>query len=777
MVLDKSSGSSLGITVGPSLDVTSIDADGLVASWNAANVGKEVKLGHRIVQVNGKTDAAEILEKIKAQEVLEIKLAREAPSELGDTDGDKESTMPSPTSTGARAAQAWAVDVASEETPPPQIRNLKNKFDASSEHTGTDGKDGDLVELPSPSTHTSLLTHSLLSPHNAASPPVQLPSPQTGPTPRSHLMTKSMLSPSDRAAAEAVRDSSRTSKLSPGDLVALRELAVEAASAKPAAPPGLAAQASPEAARSLSSMSGMSEVGPAVPDSVSPNLISGPSPLVGGDSTGKVRVAAPARRAATPPDDNEGRDIAPVHSSLSTTSPSLHQTLRQDVENSRAAGYEGLFSGMPIGSVGESTELRDPLRTHGTGSTTGSVGFLGAGPFWTCGSTPHTRGARQRGGGAPASGTEAVVSGFIRGGAPQAAAAMAGPIDLSGRISGLIGNCINLLSTAIDVSDEPEPPEDELTTVLLETKEQRLQWRDFLSEAVSKCRANTLYNSFDVEADPPKYARPPLSTEPKVDAMARNYRQNGSTPPHIVAPHGAGWSHGNPLAISNAATGSGQAWTFRGDQRTEADAAAAVAGDAPGANTTSSSSAPSRPAATAVSGAGDGSASGGGNGIEPDVGVVAGMALGSPGPAQASASASSCPAKTPAKEDASGAPLEEGSRCGMESAEQQEAGGCDLDTGVGLSPGLVDSGLLNAGSSEPSGADAAPAASEPPSNVGISATSRDPPTISVDEAPGPANSVGCLSQVSHNKTPCYASQAAATASPSASVGSSPPPAG
>merc|ERR1719456_568243 len=64
--------------------------------------------------------------------------------------------------------KAWNTDVASEETPSPGILNLKNKFDASSEfNCGSDGKDGDLVELPSPSIHTSLLSHSSLSPHDS----------------------------------------------------------------------------------------------------------------------------------------------------------------------------------------------------------------------------------------------------------------------------------------------------------------------------------------------------------------------------------------------------------------------------------------------------------------------------------------------------------------------------------------------------------------------------------------------------------------------------------
>jgi len=47
--------------------------------------------------------------------------------------------------------------------------------------------------------------------------------------------------------------------------------------------------------------------------------------------------------------------------------------------------------------------------------------------------------------------------------------------------------------------------------IAMETKEQRLQWRDFLTEAVSKHCASALYMQYDVQADPPNYARAPPS--------------------------------------------------------------------------------------------------------------------------------------------------------------------------------------------------------------------------------------------------------------------------
>merc|ERR1711904_48497 len=71
--------------------------------------------------------------------------------------------------------------------------------------------------------------------------------------------------------------------------------------------------------------------------------------------------------------------------------------------------------------------------------------------------------------------------------------------------------------TGVDISSEI--PESELTTVPLETKEQRLDWRDFLCEMVASNNALTLFQSYDVGADEPQYSRPPPSV-PHVDAIA-----------------------------------------------------------------------------------------------------------------------------------------------------------------------------------------------------------------------------------------------------------------
>lgn len=61
------------------------------------------------------------------------------------------------------------------------------------------------------------------------------------------------------------------------------------------------------------------------------------------------------------------------------------------------------------------------------------------------------------------------------------------------------------------VDNSSEIPESELTSVPLETKEQRLDWRDFLCEMVASNNAQTLFNCYDVDAEAPNYSRPPPS--------------------------------------------------------------------------------------------------------------------------------------------------------------------------------------------------------------------------------------------------------------------------
>lgn len=106
-------------------------------------------------------------------------------------------------------------------------------------------------------------------------------------------------------------------------------------------------------------------------------------------------------------------------------------------------------------------------------------------------------------------------------------------------LAGVPLRCLSDVVEAVDREGELEVPEAELSTVHIETWEQRLDWRSFLSEAVASSRARALFNAFDVEAEPPSYARPPPSSAPA----------GGSTPagkapdaPPCVAPSGAGFS-------------------------------------------------------------------------------------------------------------------------------------------------------------------------------------------------------------------------------------------
>jgi len=116
----------------------------------------------------------------------------------------------------------------------------------------------------------------------------------------------------------------------------------------------------------------------------------------------------------------------------------------------------------------------------------------------------------------------------------------------------------------MSIVTDAAPPEHELTTVVMETKEQRLQWRDILEEAVSKECASALFSSYDIDSDPPQYARPPLScTIPETSHRYVKQRlppdeetqvvvpgANTKLVPHcsprsgqrVIAPRGAGWS-------------------------------------------------------------------------------------------------------------------------------------------------------------------------------------------------------------------------------------------
>jgi len=106
-------------------------------------------------------------------------------------------------------------------------------------------------------------------------------------------------------------------------------------------------------------------------------------------------------------------------------------------------------------------------------------------------------------------------------------------------LAGVPLRCLSDVVEAVDRDGELEVPEAELSTVHIETWEQRLDWRSFLSEAVASSRARQLFNAFDVEAEPPSYARPPPSSAPAAGSTTAGKAPDVQP---CVAPSGAGFS-------------------------------------------------------------------------------------------------------------------------------------------------------------------------------------------------------------------------------------------
>lgn len=267
-----------------------------------------------------------------------------------------------------------------------------------------------------------------------------------------------------------------------------------------------------------------------------------------------------------PPEDEGGMEgsIEQVHSSNTAAKSGIAATETPALNGPQAVAPRGNAPGDMAGTrrIAQSAASRDPIIHGGNDVPTTFVGFLGTGPFWTVGSTPsRARPARPgdrdevvahynaftttgskvdpatsaHGPGAPA----AIAA---KGVATVTALAASAP-DISGKINSAIQGCIDLLARAIDVQATPEPPEEELTMVAMETVEQRLQWREFLSDSVSNRCANTLYLSYDVDSEPPLYPRPPPSQHRKdVDKAGDDLTPRMPHMPHVVAPNGAGWA-------------------------------------------------------------------------------------------------------------------------------------------------------------------------------------------------------------------------------------------
>lgn len=105
----------------------------------------------------------------------------------------------------------------------------------------------------------------------------------------------------------------------------------------------------------------------------------------------------------------------------------------------------------------------------------------------------------------------------------------------------------------------------DLTMVHIQSWDQKLEWRSFLSESVAMSRARQMYISVDVEPDPPRYARPPPSLPTAESQTADLWPASppsaspGSRAPigwrgpmPCIAPEGAAWS---PLAVVGTRSG------------------------------------------------------------------------------------------------------------------------------------------------------------------------------------------------------------------------------
>eukprot|EP00930_Biecheleria_cincta_P058403 TRINITY_DN44238_c0_g1_i1.p1 TRINITY_DN44238_c0_g1~~TRINITY_DN44238_c0_g1_i1.p1 ORF type:complete len:496 (-),score=55.40 TRINITY_DN44238_c0_g1_i1:4-1491(-) len=179
------------------------------------------------------------------------------------------------------------------------------------------------------------------------------------------------------------------------------------------------------------------------------------------------------------------------------------------------------------------------------------IGFLGKGPFWSCDRAAILScSQRRRGKDTPAcdigpslpvrqaSDTKSTGAAWV-----EASSTNCAQGSLRSHAARVLCNCVDRLAVALSATADTAPPEEELTTVVLETREQRLCWREFLSEAVSQTSANRLYSAFDVAAEPPRYAKPPMSSAtPSYHADAKLLMPRENTVP-LVAPHGSGWKN------------------------------------------------------------------------------------------------------------------------------------------------------------------------------------------------------------------------------------------
>lgn len=71
--------------------------------------------------------------------------------------------------------------------------------------------------------------------------------------------------------------------------------------------------------------------------------------------------------------------------------------------------------------------------------------------------------------------------------------------------------CLGDAVHAIDRENEITLPDCEITMVPIQSWEQKLDWRSFMSEAVALSKAREMFVAFDVDSDPPMYSIPSSS--------------------------------------------------------------------------------------------------------------------------------------------------------------------------------------------------------------------------------------------------------------------------
>jgi len=92
--------------------------------------------------------------------------------------------------------------------------------------------------------------------------------------------------------------------------------------------------------------------------------------------------------------------------------------------------------------------------------------------------------------------------------------------------------CLGEAVNATDAEAELPVKDSDLTMVHIQSWEQKLDWRSFLSESVAVCKARQIFRLFDVEAEPPSFSRPPASCKKRPSQGLVEHRRRPAPPVH-----------------------------------------------------------------------------------------------------------------------------------------------------------------------------------------------------------------------------------------------------